>query len=183
MIDLATAKKHLRIDANDEDAIVQVYLSAAIATVENATSKPLTAREAAQLAKGFPCGDRAIGLYKGPVDGATAAISIKYDDTNGVEQTLGDFRLIEGSNAKLQSAYGASWPAAKTAEGSVRISYIAGYASGEVPPALDQAVLLLTAHFYSNREAVAVSAGGGTAVELPLAVEMLIAQYRAPGIA
>lgn len=180
MIDLATAKAHLRVSAAAEDALITLYLSSAKAAIESATAKLLTAQTVIQKAEGFPCGDRAIRLFKGPV---SAIVSVKYDDVNGVEQTLTDFRLIEGVNAKLLPAYASSWPVAKAAEGSVRITYTAGYATNGVPPEIDQAVLYLVAHFYSNREAVAVSSGGGTAVELPLAIEMLMAPHRSAGIA
>jgi uncharacterized phiE125 gp8 family phage protein len=62
----------------------------------------------------------------------------------------------------------------------VRISGTAGYADGEAPD-LDQAALMLVAHWYQNREAVSV--GNTLAVELPLGVEMLVRPYRPSGLA
>jgi hypothetical protein len=64
----------------------------------------------------------------------------------------------------------------------VRISYVAGYEPAELPPELTQAAILLFGHFNANREAV-IASERAAAVELPLGVEMLIAPYRAPGIA
>jgi hypothetical protein len=68
-----------------------------------------------------------------------------------------------------------------TVPATVRISGSAGFADGEAPE-LDQAALMLVAHWFVNREAVAVGATAA-AVELPLAVQMLIAPYRPKGLA
>jgi hypothetical protein len=198
MIDLDTAKAHLRVETAAEDTIIGAYLAAAIADVEDATGKLLSPAIVTQAADGFPGNARAsafrrepyhanagshqqaIRLWKGPVDGETAAVAIKYDDPDGVEQTLAEFRLVEGRNAQLLPAFGESWPLTAIGPGTVRITYTAGYA--DVPPALDQAVLMLVGHFYANREAVN-AADRAAAVELPLGVEDKLARYRSPGIA
>lgn len=44
-----------------------------------------------------------------------------------------------------------------------------------VPPALDHAVLLMTGHYYANREASVI---GVTAAELPLGVCDIVSDYR-----
>ena len=183
MIDLTTAKQHLRVDTTDENGLIGAYLLAAQKAVETATSKPLTAVVVTQVVDGFPPCGRAIRLWKGPV-ADTPAPTIAYDDTNGVEQTLADFRLVDGAMAQLLPAYGDQWPAdAQSAIGSVRVTYTAGYDGGSgVPPELDQAVLLLVGHYYHNREA-AIGGDRAAAAELPLGVAMLIAPYCAPGIA
>jgi hypothetical protein len=43
MIDLATAKNHLRVDGSDEDALIQLYLDAAVNTFETWTNRQLVA--------------------------------------------------------------------------------------------------------------------------------------------
>jgi len=185
MIDLAAAKTFLKDPPSEEDALVQASINAAISAVQNATGKPFAAAEFTQTLDGFPRCNKAILLRKGPVSPDTPAPSIKYDDVDGVEQTLADFRLVEaaGAAAKLLPAYGASWPATAIGEGSVRVTYTAGYDGGEgVPADLDQAVLLLVGHYYSNREAV-VEGDRAAAVELPLGVQALLAPYAIPGIA
>jgi uncharacterized phiE125 gp8 family phage protein len=181
MIDLPTAKAHLRVDGSDEDGLVTVYLAAAIGAIEKATSKYLTSHDVTQKFAGFRDCDQALRLWYGPVTDFPGP-TIAYDDVNGVEQSLTSFRLVEGVNALLLPAYGAHWPQAKCAAGSVRVTYAAGYADNEVPPELDQAVLLLVGHYYANREA-AIADTRAAAVELPLGVEALIAPYCAPGIA
>jgi uncharacterized phiE125 gp8 family phage protein len=181
MIDLAAAKEHLRVDTDAEDSSIAIYLASAKAAVESATGKLLSQRIVAQSLAGFPCDPQraAIRLWYGPVSGDVVAIT--YDDSDGIEQALADFRLVEGSTAKLLPAYGALWPSAQYADGSVRITYTAGYADEDVPGDLDQAVLMLVGHYYLNREAVNSGTSAG-AVELPLGVEALVAPYRPVGI-
>jgi uncharacterized phiE125 gp8 family phage protein len=180
MIDLDTAKAHLKVEDSTEDTLIGAYLSAAKAFVESGTSKFFEPTAVVQVEDGFPrssSGDKPIRLWTGPVDGAV--VSIEYDDGNGDAQTLSSFRLVEGSNAKILPAYGETWPATIGGQATVRVTYLAGYADGEVPAALDQAVLMLTAHYYANREAVN-SGPAAAAVELPLAVDMLLAPFRTP---
>jgi hypothetical protein len=191
-ISLATAKVAQRIDTDDEDALLSGLLRAAIGYVERATGKNLTAKIETQIGNGFPggaycspsmvgngLGRQAIRLWKGP---ASEILSIKYDDSDGAEQTLSSFRLVEGANAKLLPAFGASWPVTAIGSGTVRLTYIAGYDPAELPPELTHAALMLFGHWYANREAV-IASDRAAAVELPLGVQALLEPYRAPGIA
>lgn len=180
MIDLARAKLHLKVEDAGDDELIGGYLTAAIGSVERETGKKLTLQSVTQPLNGFPDGERGIRLWWGPIDPDTAAMAIAYDDTSGAAQTLGDFRLVEGSAPKLLPAYGSLWPYAYPAEGSARITYMAGFADvAAEAPELDQAVLLLVAHFYTNREAASASA----LTEIPLGVEKLIRPYRPTGLA
>lgn len=64
----------------------------------------------------------------------------------------------------------------RTAADTLRVAYDAGYgdAAADVPQALKQAILLLAAYWYSQREAVA----GTELREVPYAVQALCSQYR-----
>lgn len=179
VVSLATAKAAQKIEVADEDLLLAGFLRAAIGAVEAATSKNLTEKIESQTADGFPLCDKAIRLWRGPV---SQILSVKYDDADGVEQTLSSFRLVEGRDAKLLPAYGASWPVTAKGPGTVRITYVAGYDPAELPAELTQAALLLFGHFNANREAV-IASDRAAAVELPLGVAALLDPYRAPGIA
>lgn len=182
MIDLITAKQQLSVETDDWDSLLSIHLASAKTTVEKQTSKFLTSQNVTQTVAGFPVSSGPILLWKGPV---TAVVSIEYDDSNGNAQTLSSFRLVDGGDAKLAEllpAYGASWPQAQSAPGSVRIIYTAGYGDNEIPPNLDMAVLLLTGHFFANREA-AIADSRAAAVILPIGVDTLLADYSPPGIA
>lgn len=178
-VTLAEAKAAQKIETDLEDALHTAFLRAAVGTVERATGKFLSPRIVTQTIDGFGGCDRPIRLWNGPV---TEILSVAYDDSNGVEQALSSFRLVEGTNARLLPAYGASWPVSACGPGTVRVSYAAGYAVGELPGELWQAAILLFGHFNANREAV-IAGPSAAAAELPLGVEMLIGPYRPSGLA
>lgn len=176
MIDLALAKAHLRAEGSAEDVLIQSYLDAAAAHVEGATGKLLARRAVVQEHVGF--GQRfgtATGAYLplwwGPdADGFT----IDYLDAAGAAQTVSSPRV------QRDRVYAplAGWPA--TLEYSpVALTYTAGFGAGvgltPVPADLVQAQLMLVAHWWNNREAVALAA---TVAEMPLAVEAILQRHR-----
>lgn len=180
MIDVDAAKAWIKKETDDEDALISGLVSAAIATIEAQTGKNLSVKDFTQELAGFPgCYPYTVKLLRGPV---VTIASIDYDPSDGTDPaTVADFRLIEGKNAALLPAYGQMWPLTLDGPGTVRISGTAGYADGEAPD-LDQAALMLVAHWYQNREAVSVLSGAA-AVEVPLGVQMLIQPYRPTGLA
>jgi uncharacterized phiE125 gp8 family phage protein len=175
MIDVNAAKAWLKVETADEDALIGGLVAAAVGTIEAQTGKAMSVKSFTQQVAGFPCrAPHSIILFRGPV---TAITEISYDPADGSNAaSLTDFRLVDGVNAALMPAFGQSWPATVPGPGSVRITFTAGYAADQAPE-LDQAALLLVAHWHANREAAAIGAGGAT--ELPLAVDMLIQPYRA----
>jgi uncharacterized phiE125 gp8 family phage protein len=179
MIDVDAAKAWIKKETADEDALIGGLVSAAIATIEAQTGKNLSVKAFSQVLAGFPgCYPYTVALLRGPV---ATVDSIEYDPSDGTAAaTVADFRLVEGRNPVLLPAYGQIWPLTLDGPGTVRISGTAGYADGEAPD-LDQAALMLVAHWYQNREAVSV--GNTLAVELPLGVEMLVRPYRPSGLA
>jgi uncharacterized phiE125 gp8 family phage protein len=178
MIDLAAAKAWIKAETDAEDALIGALVSAAISTIEAQTGKFMSVKPFTQELRGFPgCSPYEIRLQRAPVTDVT---EIEYDPSDGTAAaTVADFRLVEGLNARLLPAYGEVWPATLEGSGTVRISGTAGYADDEAPD-LDQAALLLVAHWYLNREAVVAN---GTPAALPMAVEMLIRPYRPSGLA
>jgi uncharacterized phiE125 gp8 family phage protein len=175
-VTLAAAKVAQKIDSDDEDEVLGIFLRAAIDTVENVSGKRLTRKIVNQVSTFPSATGAAIRLWNGPV---VEILEVKYDDEAAVEQTLADYRTADGH---LFAAAGATWPTS-AGNGSVRISYVAGYApTDRERQSLIQAVILLFGHFNNNREAVALS-GRATNIELPLGVKYLIGPMRTPGMA
>lgn len=87
-----------------------------------------------------------------------ALTSVVYDDSNGDEQTLvedTDYRVIGlgGHNrARVEPIYNGSWPTARGDGEAVRIRYVAGYASDQMPAAIKAAVALGTRQLQSMSE-------------------------------
>lgn len=168
-ISLAQAKAQCRVLHDDEDMLIGALIVAAREWVENFTGQVLVARPVAQRFDGF----RNLTLHAWPIaDDATVAV--RYIDGTGASQIVEGARVVLSNNsAKVAPAFGSSWPAAY---GPVSATIEAGYASPvDVPQSLKQAMLLLVAHWYANRETVNV---GNVTSELPFTVEALCWPYR-----
>lgn len=171
-VDIDEAKDHLNIDSNDKDALIGTYISAARAHIEDYCHTAV-ARALWELAyDAFP--SAGIEIPKAPL---LSIASVKYDDVDGVEQTVdtADYYV------DLISQFGwvipaSTWPSTISAANSVRVRFYAGYADDEVPLPLKQATLLLVGHFFEHREPVTTTAIS----TLPLSVEALIGPYRVP---
>lgn len=177
VVSLADAKAFLRVEHDDEDVLIASLVAAAVGLVERNTGKNLTPKIVRQTLAGFPAGGSgAIALWRGP---ATSVVELAHDDSDGNEQLVADFRLIEGGNGRLLPAHGESWPATASGPGTVRLTYVAGYEPADRERLqLAQAVRMLVAHWYGNREAV----GAGSLAEVPFAVDAILAPFRPIGL-
>jgi uncharacterized phiE125 gp8 family phage protein len=111
-------------------------------------------------------------------------VSVKYIDQDGAEQTLStDVYALDNRDdlrpAWLRLKYRQSWPSTRRESGAVRVRYIAGFRLDISPPdvvraPLRQAMHLLIAHYFVNREAAA----DDSLAELPLGVRYLLLKYR-----
>jgi len=166
-LDLAVA--HTRIEPNDtEEALLEFYLKAATAHVEEYVSTPLSRRTVQIAADGF------CDLARLPIAPVASITSITYDDTAGVQQTLAPsvYRLFSydlQASVELQS--GQQWPGSKPGE-RITLTTLVGY--DKCPYDVTAAILLMTAHMFNNREAV----GANTAAEMPMGVAALLCNHR-----
>lgn len=109
--------------------------------------------------------------------------SVKYTDTNGVEQTVAASSyqvLTDGLGSFVRFRNGFSFPTTKAFESAaVRVTYVCGHEDGDdenpVPQAIKQAIVLLVRHWFDNPSAVVI---GATVEKLPFAVDALLAPYR-----
>ena len=147
-VSIAQAKAHCRIDdaSIEEAALIAGYITAARENVENFTSQVLVRREFVQVFDAFGL---ALELYKWPV--AEEGIEIAYVDASGAGQVYADFTAQIGRNpARLYPARDGWWPTLGR-YGQVSVTYTAGYAEGEVPAALVQAMLVTISAMYDGR--------------------------------
>src|SRR5690606_1240366 len=103
-----------------------------------------------------------------------------YTLADGTVETLDESWYIVDTDSEpgaIHLAPGVSWPSGQLMPGMpIRIEYTAGYGAAEkVPERVKQAMLLLIAHWYENREAVVVGAVGRS---VELAVDALLGQDR-----
>ncbi len=172
-VSLSEAKNHLRVTESDEDALILGLIRAAREQVEADTGRPLLSQTWQLVVDNFS-GD--LELKPGTV----SIVSVKYQGTDNVEQTLADtvYELRErGLVPSLALQYDQTWPDVLSHPNSVTIEFTAGYSEPDfVPQPIKQAMLLLISHLYENREVAA-----GIKLELvPMAYDCLLSSYRIP---
>ena len=172
-ITLAEAKAQCRISDTSEDTLVATLINAARDYIENTTG--IVCGTATKVLRYNEFADR-LPIYRAPVASVT---SVSYTASDGSETTLASdqYRLRERHGVvTLQPAYGVTWPATECVDGAVTVTVSAGYATNAVTPdAIRTAALMLVAHWFDNRSAVAI---GVTTKELELSVADLLRPYR-----
>lgn len=173
-ISLTEAKLHLRVDISNDDSLIQALILAAREMTEDILRRALITQTWDCILDEFPDGDEIVL----PLPPLQSVASITYKDQDGDESTFSADDYIVNTDAepgKVVLAYGASWPSTSLyPTGAVTVQFVAGYgdASTDVPQKYRQAMLLLIAHWYENREAIATT--GAVPKEIPLAVESLL---------
>lgn len=176
-VSLAETKLHLRVDHDDEDALISELIKVAIEMVEDGTWRALMTQTWELRMDHWP--SMPLEMPKPPLQ---SIVSIKYLDSYGVENTVASsvYDVDTFSEpGRLFFKSGESWPGENLSEhGAVRIQFKAGcLLATDVSYKLKAAILLLVGHFYENREQVIVSSGLNP-VELPMGVYALMASEK-----
>jgi len=173
-ISLSEAKSHLRVDHDDENSYITVLIQAARETVEKHTNRSLITQTRVMKMDYFPL-ESQIYLLNGPVQ---TGVTVQYYNASGVLTSFTDFwEDVDSDIARIvPEDY---WPETYDKPNAVVITYDAGYgdASTNVPAPLRQAMLLLIAHFYENRQNVIVSGSPTGALAIPFGAEVLMNPY------
>lgn len=173
-LSLAEAKAHLRVDADDEDALIGSLIAAARITVERQCWRQLAQATLQLTLDAFPAGD-VIYLPRPPL---VSVESIQYEDLAGETQALdeGNYYVDATSEpGRVALRSGHTWPDTNLQPGCVVIDYVAGLEPADVSPDVKAAMLLIVGHLYAHREAAVT---GMTANELPLGVSALLSLHR-----
>lgn len=181
-VTLTEAKAHLRVDHTADDTLISAYIAAARTDCEEWTARAFVTQTWELVLDEFPVDE--IMLPRPPLQSVT---SIKYDDGNGIEQTLAvdQYTVDNVSQPGWVVPVLSGWPSS-TFEGinSVRIRYVAGYLNADspadltanIPQSIKSAILLQVGRLYENREDVVV---GTNAMALPIgACEYLLRPFR-----
>lgn len=160
-VTLTLAKQHLEYEDADRDVLINQYIAASVAWVENYTSRPAPSRSVVEKFDSF---GSFIQLKKSTLVSVT---SLSYLDANQAVQTLTGFRV---NDQRLYPPIG-GWPS--IAEYSqITVTYVAGFVT--VPADIMSAQLLLIGHWFQNREA----ATERPAQSIELSVMSLCEPYR-----
>lgn len=151
LLEEAKAQCHVYTDA-DDDSLNQ-YIAASREMTEKNTRRQLITATWVLSARRWPMVDY-IELPRPPLQSVT---SVQYLDLAGDLQTLSadDYVLVTAAPVgRIALKHGKNWPSALEQEGSISITYVAGYGDSgdDVPKLLKQAILMRVAHWYLNRE-------------------------------
>ncbi|KIN72101.1 head-tail connector protein [Sulfitobacter guttiformis] len=174
---IAAFKAHLRMGTGFgedtlQDAVLGSFLRAAMAAVEARTGKVLIEREFTLVVHTL-AESCALPLTVAPV---TVIADVQLVSGSGV-QTLVDesvFWLERDGHLPRLRARGACLPRLASG-GELRVRFLAGYGPewDDVPADMQQAVLMLAAHYYEYRHDTALAAGC-----MPFGVSSLIERFR-----
>lgn len=176
--------EHLRlgtgfVDDGSQDAVLELYLRAAMAAIDARLGRVLLARTFEWTVERWREDARQVL----PVAPVMTVASVRLTDGEGIETEVDPAAwslLRDAQRPRLVGRFGRSLPRIPRG-GSATVRLTAGFGEtwDHVPADLRQAVFLLAGHYYENRsEAGGVSAGGS----MPFGVLVLIEAYRATRI-
>lgn len=155
LVDVDAAKAQLQVEHDDHNAVIAGLIEAVLAHVEGYAGilGRATVRQTWRLRlPRFPSG-RALPLPLPPLISVT---SIAYRDSFGATQTLTEnthYHVLDGPLARVELVSGESWPVTETHPRAVTVTFVCGYGeAADVPAGIRQAVLLMVADLYKNRE-------------------------------
>lgn len=167
-VTLDQVKAQSRIETTDEDIYLNGLIAAARAHVESMCGLRIITQTIAAKCDAFA--DLAT-LPFGPV---ASVSSITYVDVTGATQTVPGSvyeTRADGLSASIVLKSGQAWPTIQTGS---RITVTAVCGTAAAPEEIKQAMLMLIAHWYVNREAV----GQNNVAPMPMAVDALLANWR-----
>lgn len=176
-VDLAEAKKHLKIFHNESDSEVSALVVAAAERVENYTGRALLTQTWTMTLDRFPL---CIRVPRPPL---VAVTHIKYlDESTGVLTTLAadQYRVTQHEEpARIEPAYGESWPTPRPVSEAIQIEFEAGYGDTHetVPAVLKHAIKLMIGEWDQYREGLGV-----TGRDIPDAAMTLMNSERVGGL-
>lgn len=176
-LSLDEAKAHLRVEHAEEDDLIERLIAAARETVERQTGRALITQGFACWLDAWPApvhGRISVELPRPPLQ-SVESVTL-YDTADAEHEIVPENYVVDLASSSgrivLKSLTGLN-PVLRAAN-AIAVAFTAGFgdAGEDVPEPLRQAVRLLAAHYYENREA----ANGNGA--LPLSVEALLRPYR-----
>ena len=167
---LAEVKSYLKIDDSNEDSMLNTLIKGARMVAESYLNQGLITQTVTE--KLDRLGDPTIYLSVSPV---LAVSSFQYANSENTTATFAatDYVVDTFSKpARMNLGYGKTWPTLYGNINDVTITYTVGYGteSSAVPFQIRQAILLMVADTYENRQ--------DYVRKLPTASQYLLDQYR-----
>jgi len=174
-VSVSEAKDYLRVDSAVEDPVVASLILAARLHIEGALDIAMVTQSWTLVLDCWP-EDGRVSIPLGPLKSVD---SVKVYDSEDVAQTVSSESYVVDLSSlrpRLVRQAGAVWPTPGRPANGIEIALTAGYGDtpDKVPQPIRQAVLMLVAHWYEQREPVVFE----TPDELPHGVAELLKPYR-----
>lgn len=177
-VTIDTVKGHLRIDVDDDNALLERYLKAARRSLENELHHAFFTQTWDYALDEPPCYSAAILLPRAPVQSVTSVTSYDTSNTPTVFSSSSYFVDTVGQPGRVALNTGFTWPAPSNGlrdTNAIIVRYVCGYTAPElVPEDLVAALLLWTAGLYQRREPVSAE----RLYAIPEYIECLVSDYR-----
>lgn len=176
-VHLEDLKSHVRLDIDDDDRWITNRIKAARQWVEGQTRrcfKQATYDYAIDGNWPWRFGGTRIDLPLNPVQSVT---SIVYEDGSSPRPTLAASQYTVAARtyaSYIVPAYNVTWPTVRDVPEAITVRFVAGDNSN-IPEPIVHAMAMLIAHWYENREAVAMK----EMFSVPYGIESLLSPYRA----
>lgn len=170
---VAEAKSYLRVETDDDDAVIASLIAAARSHVEAITRRALIAQTWRTVLDGWPPDGR-LRLRMGPL---RALIAARVFDANGNASTIDTATFVLDTAAGVVAAPAWALPQPGRAVAGIELDIQLGYgtAAADVPDALRHAIRVLVAHWYDNRGQVAI---GQSVPMIPPTVTAILNSFR-----
>lgn len=173
-VSLADAKLQCRVTHSEEDDLINGLIAAAVSMVEDYCGRALLEQTWRLTLDQFA---ERIVLPRGPVQEIE---TFTYLDRDGAEQTVSSnlYKLdLDADPQVILLEPQQQWPAVGNFAVPITITYVTGHAEADaVPAAIKQAILMLVANWFRNRETLLT---GSTVAEMPLGTMALLQNHRA----
>jgi uncharacterized phiE125 gp8 family phage protein len=170
---VAEAKTFLRVEHDDDDAVIAALIAAARGHVEALSRRALLVQRWRFVLDAWPAGGR-LDPRIGPLRGLIAA---RVFDTFGNAHSIDLSTFVVDAAANVIAAPCFAVPPPGRACAGIELDVELGYGAlgTDVPNALRHAIRMLVAHWYENRGLAAI---GANVAMLPAGLGALVAPYR-----
>ncbi len=169
-LELSEVKNYLKLDTDADDTFITSLIGAARRYVEQYLNRKLITQTLTEILDGWPVFPYELEL--GPWQSLTSITYVDLEQETGTWDSSNYF--FDADTGRIALTEDGDTPDDDLREiSSVKISYVAGYgdAGDSVPEDIKNAIKLMVAHWYRNREPVVK----GTIVSrIPLTVDALL---------
>lgn len=147
---LTEAKEQCRVDGSDSDNVLNAYIKAARAFVEDYTGKRLVSQTVEMRCSSFN------DLSRLPTAPVTSISSVTYIDTAGDTQTLSTDvyeAVLIGDEPLIRLKVEQSWPSVRDARDAIKVTAVVGFADPDDDELEDikNAMRLMIGAWYDDR--------------------------------